>query len=152
MAQADSVPSSSRQLITGEAASRSTNLHAVNQCAVTVRPIDRQSIVGGSYASPITGTDEAPPWLWRKRRKRGDGPEDPLKCRRYGANAGPPLMESNIGAVFCVNAAFFLGRLLRRIVLILLQFVSRNKRLRNSALDNVSSNQLVPSRPQGRLR
>jgi hypothetical protein len=145
------VPSSSRQLITGEAARQSTNLRAENPPAVRFQPIDRRSVVGGSYAPVITGTDEAPPWLWRKRRKRGDQPEDPLKRRCYGANAGPALMESNIVAVFCVNAAFFLGRLLRRIVLILLQFVSRNRRLRNGAFDKMSSNQLVPSKSQGRL-
>jgi hypothetical protein len=74
------------------------------------------------------------------------------KCRYYGANAGQAPVSSNIGALFYVNAAFFLGRLLRRIVQILLLFVSRNKRLRSSTLDKVSSNQLVPSRPQGRLR
>jgi hypothetical protein len=59
---------------------------------------------------------------------------------------------SNIEALFYANAAFFLGRLLRRIVQILLLLVSRNKRLRDGALDKVSSNQLVPSREQGRLR
>jgi hypothetical protein len=142
MAQANSVPSSTRQLITGESASQSTNLPAVSQRAV----------VGRSYAPVVVGTDEAASLLWRKRRKHRDQPEDLLKCRCYGANAGPAPVGSNTEAVFCVNAAFFLGRLLRRIVLMLLQFVSRNKRLRNSALDKVSSNQLVPSRPQERLR
>jgi hypothetical protein len=152
MAQADSVPSSSRQLITGEAARQSTNLQAANQWAVRVQTVDRRYIVGGSDGRVIMGTDQAPPLLWRKMRNRSDEPEDMLKCRCYGADAGPALAGSNIGTVSCVNAAFFLGRLLRRIVLILLQLVSRNKRLRKSALDNVSSNQLVPSRPQGRLR
>jgi len=111
-----------------------------------------RSTVGGSYAPVIMGTDEDPLWLWRKRRKRGDQPEDLSNCRCYGANAGPAPVGSNIGAVFCVNAAFFLGRLLRRTFRILLLFVSTNRRLRNGALDKVSSNQLVPSRPQGRLR
>ena len=85
--------------------------------------------------------------------KRGDEPEDRLKCRFYGANAGQTSMRSNIGVLFYVNAAFFLGRLLRRIVLILLRFVNRNRRVSNSVPDNESSsNQSAPSRPQGRLR
>jgi hypothetical protein len=152
MAEADSVPSSSRQLIIGESANQSTNLPATSQRAVRVQPVDRRFIAGGSYAPVIMGTDEAAPLLWRKRRKRGDKPDDPLKRRCYGINADPAPLGSNIAAVFFLNAAFFLGRLLRRIVLIQLQFVSRNKRLCKSALDKVSSNQLVPSRPQGRLR
>jgi hypothetical protein len=146
------VPRSSRQLITGEAASQCTNLPAENPAAVRVQTVDHRSTVGGSYAPIIMGTDEDPLWLWRERRKRGDQPEDLSKCRCYGANAGPAPVGSNIGAVFCVNAAFFLGRLLRRTFRILLLFVSMNRRLRNGALDKVSSNQLVPSRPQGRLR
>jgi hypothetical protein len=59
---------------------------------------------------------------------------------------------SNIEALFFADAAFFLERLLRRIVQILLRFVSRNKRLRDGALDKASSKQLVPSRKQERLR
>jgi hypothetical protein len=148
MAQADSVPSSSRRLITGEAASQSTNLPAISQRAVGIQPVDRRSTVGGSYAPAIKSIDDAPPSLWQRRRKRGDL----LKSCCYGANAGPAPVGSNIGVVFCVNAAFFLGRLFRRILLILRRFVSRNKLLRNGAPDQVSSNQLVPSRPQGRLR
>jgi len=41
MAQADSVPSSSRQLITGESANQSTSLRAVKLPAVSVQPVDR---------------------------------------------------------------------------------------------------------------
>jgi len=151
MAQADSVPSSSRQLITGESANQSTNQRAVNLPAVRAEPANRHYLTGGSHASATIGGDEAPlRRLWRE--KRGDEPEDLLKYRWYGLNAGQAPVGSNIGALFYVNAALFLGRLLRRIVLTLLLFVSRNKRLRNSALDKVSSNQLVPSRPHGRLR
>jgi len=144
------VTGSSRQLIT-EVAGQSTKLPAVSQRAGGVQPVDHRSVVGSSYAPVIMGTDEVAPLLCRKRRKRGDQPEDLLKCRYYEANAGPALVGSNIGAVFCVNAAFFLARLRRRIVLILLRFVGRNQ-LRDGALDKVSSNQLVPSRPHGRLR
>ena len=86
------------------------------------------------------------------REKRGDKSEDPLKCRCYGANAGRVPVGSNIEALFFANAAFFLDRLLRRIVHILLRFVSRNKRLCDSALDPVSSKQPVRSSPQGRLQ
>ena len=62
------VPRSSRQLITGEAASQSTNLPAENPAAVRVQPVDHRSTVGGS--SVIMGTDEDPFWRWRKRRCR----------------------------------------------------------------------------------
>jgi hypothetical protein len=137
-------------LITGESASQSTNLRAVNLPAV-IKPGDRRHLIGGSHARVIIGGDEAAP-LRLGREKRGDESEDPLKCGCYGANAGRVPVGSNIEALFYANAAFFLGRLLRRIVQILLRFVSRNKRLRDSALDPVSSNQLVPSRPQERLR
>ena len=150
MAQGDSVPSSNRQLITGEGASQSTNLRAVNLPAV-IKPGDRRYLIGGSHARRIIGGDEAVP-LRLGREKRGDESEDPLKCRCYGANAGRVPVGSNIETLFFANAAFFLGRMLRRIVQILLRFVSRNKRLRDSALDPVSSNQLVRSSPQERLQ
>src|SRR6516165_7662303 len=69
MAQADSVPSSSRQLITGESANQSANLPAVG-----VRPANRRYLTGVSHARVIVGSDEAPPLrLWRE--KRGDEPE-----------------------------------------------------------------------------
>jgi len=150
MAQGDSVPSSNRQLITGEGASQSTNLRAVNLPAV-IKPGDRRYLIGGSHARRIIGGDEAVP-LRLGREKRGDDSEDPLKCRCYGANAGWVPVGSNIEALFFADAAFFLERLLRRIVQILLRFVSRNKRLRDSALDPVSSTQLVRSSPQERLQ
>jgi hypothetical protein len=138
-------------LITGESANQSTNLRAVNLPAVREEPANRGYLLGGSHVSAIIGDDEARPFrLWRE--KRGHQPEDLLKRRYYGANAGQASVGSNIEALFFANPAFFLGRLLRRIVLSLLWFVSRNKRSRDSALDKVSSNQLVPSRPEGRLR
>jgi hypothetical protein len=151
MAQADSVPSSSRQLITGESASQSTNLRAVNLPAVSVKAASRRCLIGDSDARVIMRTDNAPLGrLWRE--KGNDEPEGLLKCRYYGANAGQAAGGSNVEALFFANAAFFLGRLRRSIVLTLLPLVSKNKRLRNSALDKISPNQLVPSRPQGRLR
>jgi predicted phage-related endonuclease len=71
MAQADSVPSSSRQLITGESANQSTNLRAVG-----IKPVDRRYFIGGSDARIIMGKDEAALLrLWQE--KRGDvEPED----------------------------------------------------------------------------
>jgi hypothetical protein len=60
MAQADSVPSSTRQLITGESANQSTNLRALNLPAVRVKPVDRRYFISGSDARVIMGTDEAP--------------------------------------------------------------------------------------------
>jgi hypothetical protein len=131
-------------LITGESASQSTNLRAVNLPAV-IKPGDRRHLIGGSHARVIIGGDEAA-LLRLGREKRGDESEDPLKCRCYGANAGRVPVGSNI------ETLFFLERLLRRIVQILLRFVKRNKRLRDSALDPVSSNQLVRSSPQERLQ
>jgi hypothetical protein len=115
-----------------------------------VKPAVRRYLIGGSHARIIIGGDEAAP-LRLGREKRGDESE-PLKCRCYGANAGRVPVGSNIETLFFANAAFFLGRMLRRIVQILLRFVSRNKRLRDSALDKVSSNQLVRSSPQERLQ
>ena len=156
MAKADSVPSSSRQLITGESANQSTNLRAanlpaVNLPAVRVKPADRRYLVDGTNARVIIGSDKAP-LLRLGRDNQGDEPEDLLRYRYYGANAGQAPVSSNVEALFYANAAFFLGRLLRRIVLILLRFVIRNRRLSNSAPDKVSSNQFVASRPQWRLR
>ena len=69
MAQADSVPSSTRQLITGESANQSTNLPALR-----VKPIDRRHSIGRSDTRVIIGTDEAPPLrFWREKRGQ---PED----------------------------------------------------------------------------
>jgi hypothetical protein len=151
MAQARSVPSSSRHLITGGAARESTNLRAVDLPAVREEPANRGYLIGGSHVSAIIAGDEARSFrLWRE--KRGDQPEDLLKRRYYGADAGQGPVGSNIEALFFANAAFFLRQLLRRIVRILLSFVSRDKRLRTTALDKVSSKQLVPSRPQERLK
>jgi hypothetical protein len=151
MTQADSVPSSSRQLITGESANQSTNLRAVDLPAVRVKPADRRDLVGGSDTRVIMGSNEAP-LRWLSRGKRCDEPEDLLKCRYYGANAGHAPMGSNIEALFYANAGFFLGRLLRRIVHILLLFVRRNKRLRNGARDNASTKQLVRLNAQEKLK
>jgi hypothetical protein len=137
MAQADSVPSSSRQLITGESASQSTNLRAVNLPAVRVQPADRGNLIGGSDARVIIGSDDAS-FRRPSREKRGDEPE-----HLFRANAGQAPMASNIKALFFANAAFFLGRVLRWIVLILMRFVSRNKCLRIGAFGEVSSKQLV---------
>jgi hypothetical protein len=137
-------------LITGESANQSTNLGAVNLPAV-IKSGDRRYLIGGSHARVIIGGDEAVP-LRLGWEKRGDEPEHPLKCRCYGANAGRVPVGSNIEALFFADAAFFLERLLRRIVQILLRYVSRNKRLRDGALDPVSSNQLVRSSPQERLQ
>jgi hypothetical protein len=150
MAQADSVPSSSRQLITGESANQSTNLRAVNLPAVRVKPAKRRYFIGGSHARVIMRSDEVPLLrLWRE--KRGDEPEDLLQSLCYGAHADQAPVSSNIEALF-YGAAVFLKPQLRRIVLILLLFVSRNKRLRIDAFDKGSSNQLVRSKSQERLR
>jgi hypothetical protein len=151
MAQADSVPSSSRQLITGESANQSTGLRAVKLPAVSVQPVDRHRFIGGSDARVITDTDETLVlWLWRERRP--DVELDYLSnCRWYAASTGQEPLGSNIGALSFETAGFLLGRLLRNI-LILLRFWTRNKRLRFSAFDGVSSNQLVRSTPQERLR
>jgi hypothetical protein len=132
MAQADSVRSSSRQLMTGESASQSTSLRAVNLPAVRVQPVDRHYLIGRSDVRVTTGT------------------EDLSNCRWYAAGTGQEPLGSNIGAL-SFETAFLLGRLLRN-VLILLRFRSTNKHLRFSAFDKVSSNQLVRSKPQGRLR
>jgi hypothetical protein len=119
---------------------------------VVIKPGDRRYLIGGSHARVFIGADEAAPLRLGLGREKSSESEDPLKCRCYGANAGRVPMGSNIEALFFVDAAFFLERLLRSIVQILLRFASRNKRLRDSALDPVSSNQLVRSSPQERLQ
>jgi hypothetical protein len=147
MAQANSVRSSSRQLITGGSANQSTNLQAVR-----VNPIDRRHFIGRSDARVITGTDEAPP-LRRWRENRGHvEPEDLSNGRWYGVDTGPVPFSPNFGALFYAAAVFFLGRLPKYILLILLRFLGRNKRLRFGALDKLSSNQQVQSMPQERLK
>jgi hypothetical protein len=147
MAQAESVPSSSRQLITGASASQSTNPPAVR-----VKPIDRRHSVGGSDARVITRTNEAPPLRLRRENRGGGEPEDLSNGRWYGVDTGQVPFGANIGALFYATAVFLLGCLPRNILLILLRFLSRNKSLRFGALDKVSSNQLVQSRPQERLK
>jgi hypothetical protein len=149
MAQADSVRSSSRQLITGESAIQSTNLRAANLPAVGVQPVDRHCFSGSSDARVIT--DEAPLlWIWRERRPDVEV-EAPSNWRWYATSTAQEPLGSNTGALSCETVGFLLGWLLQNI-LILLRFRSRNKPLRLSADDGVSSNELVRSKPQGRLR
>jgi hypothetical protein len=149
-ANLQAVPRSSRQLITGWSANQS--IRAVNLPAVRVKPADCRYSMGGPDARVMMGTDEAP--LVRLRReKRGDvEPEDLSNRRWYEANTGQVPTSSNIGALFYATAVFFLGWLPRNSLLILLWFLSKNKRLRLSALDKASSNQLVRSRTQEKLR
>jgi hypothetical protein len=98
------------------------------------------------------GTDEAPLLrVWWERRS--DVEREDLSSRRWrAANAGQEPMGSNIGALSYETVGFLLGRLLRNILLILLRFLNRNKRLRLGSFDEMPSNQLVRSKPQGRLR
>jgi hypothetical protein len=119
--------------------------------AVRVQPVDRHYFIGGSDARVITDTNEAPIlWTWRERRP--DVELKDLSNRRwYAASTGQEPLGSNLGALSFETTGFLLGRLLRNI-LFLLRLQSRNKRLRFRAFDEVSSNQLVPSKPQGRLR
>ena len=116
MAQTHSVPSSSRQLITGESANQSTNLRAVKLPAVRVQPVDRHYFIDGSGARVITNTDEALIlWFWRARRPDVEL-EDLPNCRWYAASTGQEHMGSNIGAQPFETACFLLGRLLRDIL------------------------------------
>ena len=129
MAQADSVPSSSRQLITGESVIQSTNLRAVNLPAVRVMPADRSYLIGRSEACVIVGDKTPLPRSWRER-----GPvelDDLSNCRWYAASTGQEPLGSNIGAPSFDTVGFLPGRLLRNI-LALLRFRSRNKHLRFS--------------------
>ena len=145
MAEADSGPSSSRQLITGERTNQSASLRSINLPAVRVEPVDRRYFIGGSDARVISDTDEALVfWIGRERRPDVD---DLSNRRWYAASIGQEPLGSNIGAF--ETAGFLLGRLLRNI---LLRFWSRTELLRLSAFDGVSSKRLVRSKPQGRLR
>ena len=146
MAKADSVPSSSRALITGESASQSTNLPAVG-----VKPSDRGYFIADLGARSTTGADKAALLLRRCREKhRGIEPEGLLHRRWYEVNTGRVPAGSNI------ETLSYVCRLLWNVLLIVLRFLSRNKRLRFStfqnALKKTSSNQLVRSKPQERLK
>jgi hypothetical protein len=142
MAQADSVPSSTRQLITGESANQSTNLRAVNLPAVGMKPANRRNLISGCDAVVITGSKAPLPRPWREKR---DEPEDLSNGPWYGVDTGQVPFGPNIGVLFYATAVFLLGCLPRNILLILLRCLSRNKRLRFGALNKVSSNQLVQS-------
>jgi hypothetical protein len=145
MAQADSVPSSTRQLITGESASRSTNLPAVR-----TKPSDRGYFIPGSGARVIMGAEAAPLLRFRREKRSDVEPEDLSNRRWYGPSIGP--IGSDIGAPFYTNAAFFLRWLLRSILLILLRVLNRKNRLSFSTFDKLLSDQSIRSRPQGRLK
>ena len=151
MAQADSVPSSSRQLITGERANQSASLRAVKLPAVSVQPVDRHHFFGGSDARIITDTGAAFVFWTCRERPPDVELKDLSNCRWYAASTSQEPLGSNIGALSLETVGFLLGRLFRKI-LILLRFRSGNAPLRLSAFDGVSSNQLVRSKPQGRLR
>jgi hypothetical protein len=139
-------------LITGESVNQSTSLRAVKLPAVSVQRVDRHYFIGGSDARVITDTDEALiPWIWRERRGHIDL-EDLSNRRWCAASPGQEPIGSNIGALFYATAVFFLGWLRRNILPRPLLFPSRNKRICLSAFDNESSNQLVRSKPQERLR
>src|SRR5262249_18097134 len=123
---------------------------AIKLPAVRVQPVDRH-FVGDSDPRVISDSDEALVlWLWRERRPDVEL-EEVSNSRWYAASTGQEPLSSNIGALSFETVGFLLGRLLRNI-LILLRFRSGNKRLRFRPFDGVSSNRLVPSKPQGRLR
>ena len=102
MAQADSVPSSTRTSVTGESANQSTK-----QRAVRIKPADRRYFIGGSDARVIMGDDEAALLrLWREKRGEVE-PEDlsgnlvvqlgnateELNRRWYQANSGQVVVD-----------------------------------------------------------
>ena len=76
MAKADSVPSSSRQLITGESANQSTNPRAVTLPALSVQPVDRHYFVGDSDVRVIKALVL---WLWQANRLVPSKPQGRLK-------------------------------------------------------------------------
>jgi hypothetical protein len=145
MAQADSVPSSTRALITGESASQSTNLPAVR-----VKPSDRGYLIRGSGARVIMGAGEAPLLRLRREKRANVEPEGLSNRRWYGPSTGP--IGSNIAPLLYATDAFFLRWLLRNILLILLRVLNRNNRLPFSTLDKFLSDQSRRSRPQRRLK
>jgi hypothetical protein len=135
VAQADSVPSSTRALMTGESANQSTKLPAVR-----VKPSDRGYPIADLGARSIMGDDKAALLLRHCREKHGGTePGGPSNRRWYEANAGHLPAGSNIGTL---SDAW---RLLWNVLLIVLRFL--NKRLRFSTSENAvaSSNQLVRS-------
>src|SRR6516164_7988431 len=110
MAQAYSVPSSTRQLITGESANQSTILRVANLPAVRVQPVDRHYFIGGLDDRVIRYTDEAPVLrLWRERRPDVES-EDLSNLRWHAASTGQEPLGSNLGALSFETASFLLGR------------------------------------------
>jgi hypothetical protein len=95
MAQADSVRSSSRQLITGESANQSTSLPAINLPAVSVQPVDRRFFIGGSDAPRHHGHRRGSRLLalaGKTRARRPGGPvELSLLCGQH--QSGAPGLE-----------------------------------------------------------
>ena len=151
MVQAVSAPSSTRQMITDESANQSANLQAINLPAVRVRPVDRHYFIGGSDARVITGIDKALVlWLWRENRPDVDL-KDLSNCRWYAASSGQEPLGSNIGTLSFETVGFLLGRLLRNI-LVLLRSGAGTSAYASGHSTGVSSNRLVSSKPQGRLR
>ena len=83
MAQADSVPSSSRQLITGESANQSTSLRAVKLPAVSVQPVDRHHF--SAARTPASSRTPA--------RLSSSGPAGKDAPRRTGRPVEPSLVR-----------------------------------------------------------
>jgi hypothetical protein len=137
---------SSRRSITGESANQSTKLPAVR-----VKPPDRDYFIADLGARSITGADKAALLPRHCREKHGGiEPEGLLHRRWYEANVGHLPAGSNI------ETLSHACRLLWNVLVIVLRFLSRTKRLRFSTFENAltktSSNQLVRSKQQEWLK
>jgi hypothetical protein len=147
MAQADSVRSSTRQLITGGSINQSTNLPAV-----TANRSDRGSFIGGLGARcPMAEDKAALPLRPRQKRPTGIQPVGLFKWRWYEVNTGQVPTGSNF------EALSYLWRLLKNILFGVRRLLSRKRhspfRARENTIEKMPSRQLVrSSRPRERLK
>ena len=151
MAQADSVPTPSRESNPDASATQSTNLRSVK-----IKSSDRRYFIGGSDARIIMGDDEtALLRLWREKRGEIE-PEDlsgnlivqlglateNLNRRWYEAITDGIPLRRYVVAVCYATAVISLGWYPWNFLLLLLLF-SRSKRLRFDAFETM---------PSGRIR
>jgi hypothetical protein len=133
MAQADSVPSSTRRLITGESANQSTNLPAVR-----IKASDRSYFING-----LDSRDSRGPLAWAHRLflDNSEAKAAPYRLPRCSGWRLPT--PPNLGILSCA------WRLLRNVLLVALRFLSRRKRLAfrasENAVEKLRPNQLVRS-------
>jgi len=144
MAQADSVPSSIRALITGATAKASTK----------PRPSSRRYFIGGRTPGSFMREDEyAFPPLWRDICAEVERAYLPLRVatkgsnrRWYEAGTGRMPIGWHIADVCYATAAILLGWWPWNFLLLLLLFPIRNERVRCCAFRTMAAKEAMRSR------